>query len=159
MPNNMDQTDWDILRELQDDARLSYAEIGRRVGLSSPAVQERVRKLEDAGIIKGYSVDIDYREIGLPVLAITRLQGLQGQSNIKQAQEIAQTLPEIIRCYQVTGTDEFVLHIALPSIDELEHILEPLAAFAQCITSIVIRTPIDGRIISTDNYPYLRSNK
>jgi Lrp/AsnC family transcriptional regulator, leucine-responsive regulatory protein len=156
LKSNLDPTDWAILRELQLDARLSYAEIGRRVGLSSPAVQERVRKLEDAGIIEGYHAKVNPKALGLPIMAITRLVNVHGQDSVQYLAEKAKSTPEVMKCFQVTGQDEFILHITAQSMEHLTDILQFFASHAQCITSIVIRNPVSKRIISVEELPYLR---
>lgn len=148
----LDNTDRAILRELQDDARLSYAEIGRRVGLSSPAVQERVRKIEDAGIIKGYYADIDYKAVGLPIMAITRLLNVKTDNHFR-IYEIAKSLPQVLRCDTVTGQDDCIIQIVATDIDDLENTLRPFAMLAQLITSIVINTPVDNRTIDPGQFP------
>lgn len=148
----LDNTDRAILRELQEDARLSYAEIGRRVGLSSPAVQERVRKMEDAGIIKGYRAEIDYKAVGLPIRAITRLLDIKAENHFT-IREIAKSLPQVLRCDTVTGQDEFIIQIVAADIDQLEDTLRPFARLTQMITSIVINTPIENRTVDPGQFP------
>ena len=155
LKSNLDTTDRAILRELQADARLSFAEIGRRVGLSSPAVQERVRKMEDAGIIRGYSVQINHKAVGLPILAITRLMNIRGKENILRVRDIAISLPQVIRCDHVTGQDEFIVQIVAESIENLEDILHHFSDLAQLITSIVINSPVDNRAIDPQQLPGL----
>lgn len=155
----LDTTDRAILRELQDDARLSYAEIGRRVGLSSPAVQERVRKMEDAGIIKGYRAEINPKALGLPIMAITRLMNIQGKDNVIRVRELAKSLPQVLRCDAVTGQDEFIIQIVAESIESLEEVLHHFDNFAQLITSVVINTPVEHRIIDLDLFPGFKGSK
>lgn len=152
LKSNLDTTDRAILRELQQDARLSYAEIGRRVGLSSPAVQERVRKMEDVGIIKGYRAEIDYKAVGLPIMAITRLLDVKAENHFT-VRDIAESLPQILHCDTVTGQDEFIIQIVTADIEQLEDTLRPFARLAQMITSIVINTPIDNRTIDPAHFP------
>lgn len=154
----LDTTDWVILRELQEDARLSYAEIGRRVGLSSPAVQERVHRMEDAGIIRGYRAEINPKALGLPILAITRLMNIQGRDNIIRVRDIAKTLPQVVRCDNVTGQDQFILQIMAESIEHLEDILRYFADFALLVTSVVINSPVERRIIDPDAFPEVKDS-
>ena len=152
----LDSTDRAILRELQADARTSYAEIGRRVGLSSPAVQERVRKMEDAGIIEAYRVQVNHKALGLPILAITRMMNIQGKENIYRVRDIAISLPQVVRCDHVTGQDEFIVQIVAESIEHLEDILHHFSDLAQLVTAIVINSPVDNRAIDTEAFPGLK---
>ena len=145
--SNLDNTDWKILTELQRDARLSFAELGRRVGLSSPAVQERVRRLEDAGVIEGYHVKVNAKKVGLPIMSWTRLVDLQGKYNIEQVAEIAKTTPEILNCYHLIGQDEYLLQIVATSVEHLELVLQKFTEHCQSISSIVIKASVSNRPI------------
>jgi len=152
----LDTTDWAILRELQDDARLSYAEIGRRVGLSSPAVQERMRRMEEANVIKAYRADINYEAVGLPITSITRLMNIQGKLNIDKVREIAQSIPQVIRCYHVMGQDEYIVQIVAQSVGDLETILHHFSDYAQLISAIVINSPVEHSTIDLEQVPHLK---
>jgi len=151
----LDKTDWAILEELQQDARLSYAELGRRVGLSSPAVQERTRRLEDAGIIEGYHAKVNLKQLNVPLMAIIRLINIDTHETKEKVVEILRKLPEVTECYQVTGEDEFVIHMYAQSMEHMSNIKMHFAHYARLVTSIVIRKPIDGRVISLESFPYL----
>jgi Lrp/AsnC family leucine-responsive transcriptional regulator len=141
----LDAIGWRILCELQENARLSFSELGRRVGMTPPAVAERMRRLEDAGVIRGYSVDLDVERLGLPLQAFIRL-ARRGSTSAEVAQAIAQ-LPEVLECHNVTGEDCYVLKVALASIHHLEGLLERLSRFGNTTTSIVISTPVTRRVI------------
>ncbi len=145
----LDAVGWQILRELQADARLSYAELGRRVGLSSPAVMERVKKLEEAGIIRGYSVDLDLSRLGLPIMAYVRVAnaGLHD----KHILDLVQEMPEVLECHHVTGNDAFIIKVAAASIAHLERILTRFFSYNQTTTSIVLSSPIISRSIEPLN--------
>jgi Lrp/AsnC family transcriptional regulator, leucine-responsive regulatory protein len=143
----MDETDWHILRELQLDARLSYAEIGRRVGLSSPAVQERVHKMEDYGIITGYRVEIDLPKAGLPLSAYIRVGNLPSLDE-SDLIKLANSLSEVMECHHITGQDCFLIKIAATSIEHLEQVIGKFADFTHTVTTIVLGSPIKQRIIS-----------
>lgn len=149
LKSNLDNTDWAILHELQVDARLSYAEIGRRVGLSSPAVQERVRRMEDTGVIKGYRVDIEPMRVGLSVVAFSRLRQVNGRDRINVIKTI-QTTPEIIESYDIIGEDGFLLKIAASSNLHLDSVLMKFMPYGQTITGIVMKTYVDNRSINQD---------
>src|ERR1043165_6669116 len=110
----IDEIDWKILKELQINARISFAELGRRVGLTTPAVIERVRKLEDAKIITGYRVEIDTAKVGLPITAFIRMSitGVDYSHII----EVAEQSGEILECHRGTGGDSFIMKIAVSSV-------------------------------------------
>lgn len=147
LKSNLDATDWRILEELQADARLSYAEIGRRVGLSSPAVQERVRRLEDAGVIEGYRAQVNPKRLGLPILSLTRLHNVSGKHVEVLAAIIAES-PEVVSCYHVMGIDEFHIQIVGTTIEDIETVLHRFKDYCNMVSSIVIKTPFENRPIT-----------
>ena len=153
LKSNLDHTDWAILAELQADARLSYAEIGRRVGLSSPAVQERVRRLEDTGVIKGYRVDINPTKVGLGIIAYSRLRQVNGKDREQVIHVITQT-PEILESYDIIGEDGFLLKIASTSTEHLDSVLRKFTPYGQTITGIVMKTYVDNRSIDEETLEY-----
>lgn len=157
LKSNLDATDHAILNELQQDARLTYAEIGRRVGLSSPAVQERVRKLEDAGIIEGYHAKVNYRRIGLPIMAFARMTDVYGDK-IDAVARVADETPEILRCYHLIGQDEYLMQIVAPSVERLNIILRQFIPYANTITSIVTVITKDSPMISAEHIAYLQED-
>src|SRR5437870_12146523 len=110
---SLDATDWKLLRELQKDARLSYSELGRRVGLSTPAAAERVRRLEDAGIITGYRAQIDPAKVGLSLLALIQLRCDSGKCLLKTSS--AEQFPEILEIHKLSGSHCSLLKVALTS--------------------------------------------
>jgi Lrp/AsnC family transcriptional regulator, leucine-responsive regulatory protein len=141
----LDSVGWAILTELQNNARLSFSELGRRVGMTPPAVAERVRRLEDAGIISGYRLEINVEKLGLALLAFVRLavRGA-GSSEIGAA---VRDMPEVLECHHITGEDCYILKIAVPSVHHLEGMLERLLRFGNTTTSIVISSPVTRRTI------------
>jgi Lrp/AsnC family leucine-responsive transcriptional regulator len=141
----LDFVGWEILRALQEDARLSYAEIGRRVGLSAPAVMERVRRLEDAGIITGYHAQVDVTRLGLPVMAIIRVR--YPGDRYKQIHRLAQDCAEVLECHHVTGDDCLIIKIATESMRHLERLIGQFGAYGQTTTSIVMSSPVTQRVI------------
>ncbi len=132
-----------LLQELQRNARASYAELGRSIGLSPSATAERIRRLEEAGIIRGYSVEIDREALGLPILAIIRMtcDGSRYHPFLKFIRE----LPEVRECHHITGGDAFFLQVTTASIAELERIIERLLPYGIPTTSIVLSTPVARR--------------
>ena len=145
-PKTLDVTSWQLLEALQEDARLSYAELGRRVGLSPPAVAERVKKMEEVGIITGYRVEIDAEKIGLPITALIALTTTPQQ----YPQVIAKmtNLAEIQCCHHVTGNSSFIIEAKVSSIAHLEKLIEQISQYGQTTTSIVLSSPIERRIRS-----------
>lgn len=139
----LDQTDLKIIGELIEDGRVSLAELGRRVSLSSPAVAERVKRLEQAGVITGYRAEIDLRKFGYQLTAIVRIKPAPGQ--LPKIPELAGQLPEVTECHRITGEDCFYLKIQLRSIDELSGLLDRFLAFGETTTSIINSTPIAQR--------------
>ena len=142
---NLDALDRKILCELQADARTSFAELGRRIGLTTPAVIERVRKLEDAKIIKGYRAEIDPAKVGLPITAFIRMSIVGVE--FKQIVAIAETSSEILECHRGTGNDSFIFKVAVSSVEHLQNVIDKLTPFGITTTSIVLSSPVQMRII------------
>ncbi len=132
-----------LLSELQDNPRLSMSELARRVGMSAPAITERVQRLETAGVIVGYRVDIDPAALGMPVTALVRIRPGPGQ--LTKIARAAQETAQVVECHRITGEDCFLLKIHAPSIGELEEILDRFLLFGQTTTSIVVSTPVPAR--------------
>ncbi len=145
----IDEIDWKILVELQEDARISYAELGRRVGLTTPAIIERVRKLEDAGIIKGYRVIIDTASVGLPVSAYIRMSitGVDYERIIEEAINAK----EVHECHRGTGGDSFILKVATSSVEHLQEVIDKLTPYGITTTAIVLSSPVTSRVIGPDS--------
>ena len=132
-----------LLAELRRDPRLTMAELGRRVGMSSPAVTERVRRLEDAGVIAGYRLDLDPAALGLPLAAFIRIRPDPGQ--LPRVAELARNIPEVVECHRITGEDCFILKLHFPAMDQLDRILDRFLAFGTTTTSIVQSSPVPLR--------------
>jgi Lrp/AsnC family leucine-responsive transcriptional regulator len=141
----MDNIDRQVLMELQEDARLSFAELGRRVGLTTPAVIERVRKLEDAGIITGYRAEIDVGRVGLPITAFVRMSitGVDYSHII----EVAQGSQEVLECHRGTGGDSFIMKVAVSSVEHLQELIDRLTPYGITTTTIVLSSPVKRRSI------------
>lgn len=134
-----------LLTALQCDARASFTELGRLVGLSAPAVAERVHRLEDAGIITGYRAEVNTAKLGLPICAFVRIRTSGGHE--ARTAELVQRLPEVIECHRVTGGDCFIVKIVVSSIPHLEELIDRLSPYGELITSIVLSSPVTHRLI------------
>lgn len=141
----MDSIDWKILKELQTDARISYAELGRRVGLTTPAVIERVHKLEDARVITGYRAEIDTGKIGLPITAFIRMS-ISGV-DYSHIIEVAEQSDEVLECHRGTGGDSFILKVAVADVGHLQTLIDKLTPYGITTTSIVLSSPVKSRVI------------
>jgi Lrp/AsnC family transcriptional regulator, leucine-responsive regulatory protein len=144
----IDRTDRRIVGELLADGRVSLAELGRRVNLSPSSVAERVRRLEQAGVIVGYRAEVDPRRLGYPLAAIVRVKPQPGQ--LPRIAELAAAVPEVAECHRITGEDCFYLTVHLRSIEELAPLLDRFLAYGQTTTSIVNGTPIPRRAPPVD---------
>lgn len=140
----LDETGWQILHELQHNARLSFSELGQRVGLSAPAVTERVRRMEDAGIITGYRAEINTAKVGYPLTAIVRMSA---QGDCRQLNTIVSAFPEVIESYRVTGGDSIVAKVIATSVTHLEDIIDRLLAHGSPTTSLVLSSPAKKKYI------------
>ena len=138
-----DETNRRLLEELQSDARLSLAELGRRVGLSSPAVAERLQRLEANGTILGYHAEVDPRAVGLRLTAVIRVRPAGRQ--LHQVGEVAKATPEVVECRRITGEDCYVLTAHIRSVEHLEEVIDRFAAYGQTTTSIVQSSPVPRR--------------
>lgn len=143
----LDETGWRLLEALQENARLSFSELGLRVGLSSPAVAERVRRMEDAGIITGYRAEVNTAKIGYPITAIMRLSTPPGESCTRVIAS-SMAFPEVLEGYRVTGGDALIMKVMVSSVEHLEALIDRLSAHGQVTTSIVLSTPVSRRIIT-----------
>jgi Lrp/AsnC family leucine-responsive transcriptional regulator len=143
----LDATGWQILHALQENARLSYSELGQRVGLSSPAVAERIRRMEDVGIISGYHTEINLAKVGFPITAIIRMSTAPGE-HCTSFIGFVENIPEVLTCYRVTGSDSLIMRIIASSVEHLESLIDQLSAHGQLTTSIVLSTPVSRRIVT-----------
>lgn len=141
----IDEIDWKILKELQINSRISFAELGRRIGLTTPAVIERIRKLEDAKIITGYGVEIDAAKIGLPITAFLRMS-ISGV-DYSHIIEVAQNSVEILECHRATGGDSFIMKVAVSDVEHLQNLIDRLVPYGITTTSIVLSSPVKKRVI------------
>ena len=136
----LDDVGWQILAELQADGRLPFAELGRRVGLSTPAVIERVRRLEEAGVITGYHATVDPSRIGLGVLALVRVRIASGSDTSRRLGRVLVDCPEVVEAHHVTGDDCCLMKVLSPSLPELGELATELTAFGTVTTNLVFST-------------------
>ena len=139
----VDQTAWRLLRELQADARLSFSALARRVGMSTPAVAERVRRLEDAGVIVGYRAAVDRARLGRPMGAFLRLT--TSATSYQRVIALCGSLDAVIECHHITGDDCFLIRLAVTSVAELEDVIVRFRRFGTAHTSIVLSSPVTDK--------------
>lgn len=140
----IDAVDARILAALIDDARASVAVLARLVGLSAPTVSERIARLEDAGVIEGYTLTVSPKALGLPIAAWLRIRPIPGQ--LQKVAEILRELPEIVECDRITGEDCFIARAHVSSIDALEKLIDQVIPYATTNTSIIQSSPIKRRL-------------
>ncbi|MEW2132919.1 Lrp/AsnC family transcriptional regulator [Streptomyces sp. NPDC005435] len=143
---SLDDTDLRILAALQRDGRASYAELARAVSMSPSAVTERVRRLEETGVIRGYSAVVDPERLGLNILAFVRLR--YPTSNYKPFEDLLASTPEILEAHHVTGEDCFVLKVAARSMRDLERTSGRIAGLGSVTTSVVYSSPLPNRPVT-----------
>jgi Lrp/AsnC family leucine-responsive transcriptional regulator len=141
----IDATNRLLIAELQADARLSLAELGRRVALSSPAVAERLRRLEEAGVITGYTATVDARRLGYGFGVVIRVRPAPGKLAI--VAEVARSTPEVVECHRVTGDDCYIAIAYVRDVEHLEQVIDRFAAHGQTTSSIMQSSPVPRRPI------------
>jgi Lrp/AsnC family leucine-responsive transcriptional regulator len=132
-----------LLDELQANARLSLAELGRRIGLSPTATAERLKQMEEVGILHGYTAEIDREALGLEVMAFIRMSC--GGQNYYRLRDYVQTLEEVRECHHLTGGDDLLLKVTTTSLDDLEALIEALLPYGNPVTSLVLSSPVERR--------------
>jgi Lrp/AsnC family leucine-responsive transcriptional regulator len=137
-----------LLRELQADARLSLAELARRVGLSAPAVGERLQRLQEAGVVRGYRAELDPAALGLPLGVIIRVRPAAGE--LPKVAELARQTPEVVECHRITGEDCFFMKLQVRDVAHLEEVIDRFLLFGQTTTSIVQSSPVAARGLPLD---------
>ena len=142
----LDRIGLKILSVLQENARMPLSRIGSKVGLSAPAVAERMRKLEEAGVIKGYHAKIAPAAVGRPVSAFINLT--TDSRNYPAVKALAADMHQITACYHISGGASFIIHVLVADLPELESVVERLSPFGQTQTSIVLSTPVEKTAIA-----------
>jgi Lrp/AsnC family leucine-responsive transcriptional regulator len=141
----VDETNGMLLVELQRDARLSLAELGRRVGLSPPAVAERLQRLEEAEVITGYHAEVDPRTLGYALAAVIRIRPDARQ--LPKVAQLARDTPEVVECHRITGEDCYFIKLHVRSVEHLEEVLDRFVIYGQTTTSIVQSSPVPRRAL------------
>ena len=148
-PELLDDVNRRLLRELHANPRISMSALARRVAMSSPAVTERVQRLERAGVITGYRVDVDPAALGLPVAAFVRVRPSAGQ--LAKLADLAANLDQVSECHRITGEDCFLMKVHAPSIAGLETVLDQFLLFGQTVSSIVVSSPVPARPLPVES--------
>ena len=141
--STIDEANLCLLGELQEDARLSFAELGRRVGLSPPAVAERVARLEETGAIRGYRADVDPRALGFTLGVIVRIR--PAPRELHKVAELAQRTPEVVECHRITGEDCYFMKAYVRDVEHLEEVVDQFALYGQTTTSVMQKSPVPAR--------------
>jgi Lrp/AsnC family leucine-responsive transcriptional regulator len=139
----LDDTDRRIVAEVQAEGRVTMAELGRRVGLSAPAVTERLQRLEQRGVIRGYHADVDPRALGLSLGAVIRIRPAPGQ--LQNVAEAAVATPEVVECTRITGEDCYIMRANVRDVEHLEEVIDRFTILGQTTTSIVQSSPVPPR--------------
>jgi Lrp/AsnC family leucine-responsive transcriptional regulator len=139
----LDDVNRRLLRELHSEPRITMSALARRVGMSAPAVTERVQRMERAGVITGYRIDVNPAALGLPVTAFARIRPAPGQ--LPKIAELAANLPEVSECHRITGEDCFLIKVHAAAVEDLETTLDRFLLHGQTITSIVVSSPVPPR--------------
>lgn len=134
-----------LLKELSTDPRVTTSELARRVGMSAPAVRERVQRLEESGVIAGYRTDLSPKALGYPITVIVRVRPMPGQ--LPKIVELARETPNVVECYRITGEDCFLMKVHLESLDSLDGVLDRFLVYGQTTTSIVQSSPVPPRAL------------
>ena len=144
----LDEVNVLLIRELEEDARLSHAELGRRVGLSAPAVAERLQRLQETGVITGYHAAVDPRALGFSLSAILRIR--PAPRELPKVAQLARDTPEVVECHRVTGDDCFFMKLHVRDVEHLEEVIDAFAFYGQTTTSIMQTSPVKRRTISAE---------
>ena len=139
----LDSRNQKLLGALLKNPRASVTDLARKVGLSAPATRERMLRLEEAGVIKGWRVELDPQALGFPIAILIRVRPMPGQ--LPKIAKLAQSLPQVTECHRITGEDCFLMRVHLRALEELDGLLDRFLAYGQTTTSIVQSSPVAPR--------------
>ncbi|HEV8681990.1 MAG TPA: Lrp/AsnC family transcriptional regulator [Actinomycetota bacterium] len=142
----LDDTGWAILRELQGNARISFSELGRRVSLTPPAVAERVRRMEEAGLITGYRVQVAMDQVGYPISAFVRMRA-RGERGCAILGDFVKEVPEVVEAHRVTGEDSYIVKVVVQSVQHLQELIDRLMPYGETVTALVLSSPVTHRVL------------
>ncbi len=148
---DLDPTDLRLLAQLQARPRVPMAELARQVGMSAPAVSDRVQRLEHLGVIRGYRLELDPSAIGLGLAAYVRVRPAPG--HLPQVADLARDLPQVVECHRITGEDCFLLRVQVAGVGQLETVLDRFLAHGQTVTSVVQSSPVPLRPLPLPGLP------
>jgi Lrp/AsnC family leucine-responsive transcriptional regulator len=138
----LDPLHWNILTTLQQNARASFAAIGRKIGLSPPAVAERIKRLEDSGVISGYWAEVSHKEVGYQLKAIITLRAFMGK--LKPFLDHVKKLEEVVNCYRITGNENIIMEVVLRDQSHLEEFIDQLIQYGETRTHIILSEVISN---------------
>jgi Lrp/AsnC family leucine-responsive transcriptional regulator len=147
----LDEIDWRILGELQGNARITFTELGRRVALTAPAVAERVRRLEEAGVVAAFRAELDPAAVGYPVTAFVRWTA--AGPDCSHLGEVAREIPEVVECHRITGETSYLLKVVARDVQHLERLIDGLMPYGSTITSVVLSSPVLYRALGPAEEP------
>ncbi|WP_411031379.1 Lrp/AsnC family transcriptional regulator [Spongiimicrobium sp. 3-5] len=145
----IDDLNWGILKQLQENARESFANIGRKVGLTPPAVAERIKKMEDLGILEGYKAIVSHSQTGYQLKAIITLRAFMGK--LRPFLEIVGTFDEVINCHRITGNENFIMQVVLKDQFHLERFIDKLIQYGEARTHIILSDVVSNAPIKKGN--------
>jgi Lrp/AsnC family leucine-responsive transcriptional regulator len=148
----LDAIGWAILRELQENARMSFSELGRRVSLTPPAVADRVRRMEEAGLILGYRAQVATDRIGYPIAAFVRMRA-RGERGCAILGEFVKELPEVVEANRVTGEDSYIMRVVVRSVEHLQDLIDRLMPYGETVTAVTLSSPVTHRVLGQPQEP------
>jgi Lrp/AsnC family transcriptional regulator, leucine-responsive regulatory protein len=138
-----DKRNAELLKRLRADPRSTVSALARHVGMSAPAVRERLQRLEEAGVIRGYRVDLDPAALGYPIAIVMRMRPMPGK--LSKVVELAERLPQVVECCRITGEDCFLIRAYIEDLGLLDRLQERFAAYGQTTTSVIQSSPVPPR--------------
>lgn len=142
---NIDELNWEILKCLQENARESFANMGRKVGLTPPAVAERVKRMEDMGVITGYNTTISYAHVGYQLKAIITIRAFMGK--LKPFLQVVDTFNEVVNCYRITGNENIIMEVVFQDQSHLEKFIDKLIMYGETRTHIILSNVVSNSSI------------